>query len=242
MQERIDQYLSKEMSPEAIAAFEQELLTDQELKTALTLEIATRASTFAAGVSDQKAQFKARFDGPRVVQLQQRQRRRQIGLYLSSAAAMILLLLAVRFLVSPDPVSSQEMFAAYYEVPQAIVFRDAEGDSLRQAAHLAFSTKAFGQAAELFSTILQRPNLSQTDEIRFFLGVSEMEQNKISQAITTFLAISSSGDYGEMAEWYRALAYLKGDRPEQAKPLLQAIAQNERHHYARMAQEILAAL
>lgn len=239
MNQRINQYLDGELSPDALASFEQELLTNPRLKEELTLEIATRTSTFVAGVEDQKAQLLKRYkqQKPVVVKsLQQKNRNRYMAI---AVAAAIAILLAV-FLLRPDAVlQPQELYAAYYERPTVSILRDTEGLAAFKSAQLAFDKGDFVVAVRDYETALGNTAFTQREEASFFLGIALLELGKFEEALDVISPLQDSEEYHEMAEWYAALIFIKQENIKEAKSRLLSISKNPNHHYTSQAKEIL---
>lgn len=234
---RMNQYLAKEMPQEAIESFEKDLQTDPQLREELELEIATRASIFAAGVHEQKAQFRERYQQLKPIPIIQAQRRRRTLLF-SSAAAVILLLLAFAFFDSNSP-SNQDLYAMFYQQPKASVFRDTDGNASFKAAQIAYADGKFVEAAASYQSALQDSAFTAREEARFYLGISLMEQDELSRAIETFVLLNTSEDYRYMAEWYTALSYLQQGDQENAYTQLQDIIRDNDHFYLTQAQDLM---
>lgn len=241
MNQRIDQYLAGKLSPEELLAFEKELAMDENLKDALTLEIATRTGTFAAGIQDQKEQLHSRF-----YELKSKEAKivpaRSRLLYAGAVAAAIVLLLSFFLLVPRTPPSGQELFAATYERPLASVMRGADGFEAYKSAQIAYAEGDFTTAANQYETALQNALFPAKDEARFYLAIAQMELGQNEAAFNNFSQLSNSPEYGQMAAWYDALLSLKSDQLEVAKQKLSTIAQSQGHFYQSPAQQLISEL
>lgn len=241
MNQRIEQYLAGKLSPEELAAFENELAMNEDLKKSLTLEIATRTGAFAAGIKDQKEQLHARFYELKSEEAKIVPARRRM-LYAGAIAAAIVLLVSFFVFVPRTPSSGPELFAANYERPLASVMRGEDGFEAYKAAQIAYAEGDFAKAATQYETALQNALFPAKDEARFYLAIAQMELDQNEAAANNFQQLSDSPDYSQMGAWYDALLSLKLAQIDEAKVKLNAIAQSQGHFYQSAAQQLIAEL
>ncbi|MEL7534711.1 MAG: hypothetical protein AAFN10_25615 [Bacteroidota bacterium] len=241
MNQRIEQYLAGKLSPEELAAFEKELDMNEDLKNAITLEIATRTGAFAAGIKDQKEQLHARFYELKSEEAKIVPARRRM-LYAGAIAAAIVLLVSFFVFVPRTPSSGPELFAANYERPLASVMRGEDGMEAYKAAQIAYAEGDFAKAVIHYEAALQNALLPSMDEARFYLAIAQMELGQNEAASQNFKQLSDSSDYRQMGAWYDALLSLKTEQLEEAKAKLAAIAQSQGNFYQSQAQKLLSEL
>ncbi|MFK7925324.1 MAG: tol-pal system YbgF family protein, partial [Bacteroidia bacterium] len=226
MDQRIDQYLAGELSPEDLLAFEKELAMNGDLKESLGLEIATRTGTFAAGIQDHKKELHTRFYEQRPEETKIITSTRRI-LYIGAIAAAIALLVSFFVFVPRTPASGQELFAANYERPLASVMRGADGFEAYKAAQIAYAAGDFSSAVIHYETALQNAVFPAKDEARFYLAIAQMELDQNKVAANNFKQLSNSTEYAQMAAWYDALSSLKSGLIDDAKTKLVSITQSQ---------------
>lgn len=233
IQEKIQQYLDRELSEADVIAFEQQLSSDPKLKEELELEIAARLSTFSAGIQEQKEQFRQRYE-------QQHPPRTLVFLpyLIAAAAAIALLILGIQFFPSTN-ISSQDLYSSFYERPSPSIYRDSISNKAFASAQIAFAEGKFEEAAKHYQAMLQDSTWLADDEIKFFLGISHIELEEWSQAKEVFSQLNTSSDYQQAAEWYSAIASLKQGEITELTEQLQRISSNPTHHYREKAINLL---
>lgn len=216
-----DQYLQGEMTVEERNSFEKQLSEDPEF--------ASEFETFKEVQLQLKNKFE--FDEEREIfkeNLSQisdqhfNSKPKVIGLkpwYLAVAASAAILFGLFFFNYNQNPV-----FSDYSNPEQATFTERSTADATLKEAETAYNKKRYNTAIPLFETVLQTKN---TPEIRFFYGVSLLEEShyKKAEAIFTELKTGTSV-YKEKAIWYLALSKLKQKDYEACKEILQTISED----------------
>jgi TolA-binding protein len=163
-----------------------------------------------------------------------------------AAAACIVLVLAVKFLLPSQQTSSDELFAAYF-TPYSNVFeptvRSAEPQKSadqsaekRSEAFQAYERGEYQRASILFTQLLKEQNES---SVLFLLGNSNLMIGKVREAQENFVTlIRDFDDLDLQAKWYLSLSYLKSGDTENARKILKELGETE-VSYASKAKELL---
>lgn len=213
-----DQYLQGELSKEAYLDFEKQLAENSELQSEfetfkeVQLQLATKfdsavdRETFETNLKKiSNEYFKSK--KAKVIRLQS-------WMYMMAASVVFVLGL---FLFRPTKPSFEE----YNHYENAYLTERGSGLENLKEAEEAFNTKNYKVAILLFEAILKE---NQSAEIRYFYGVSLLEDNQIKEAETIFKAIQSGNSiYKNKAIWSLALAKLKQKDYQSCENLLKKI-------------------
>lgn len=151
------------------------------------------------------------------------------------AAAAILLIGAVTFLMLPKP-TPENYFANYYEpypsIVNPILKGESDSENLQDRAFTAYQNKNYESALSLFSSI-QEPS----DTIQFYKAISHLELNQLteSKVILEDMKLRENRFQNEAA-WYEALSLLKEGNTLKAGLILSNIAYTKDHPYAAEAE------
>lgn len=147
---------------------------------------------------------------------------------LAIAAAIALLIVGWLFLRPPG---QEQLYSQYREFPEAdFTLRGAptiEG-ALQQGAD-AFNQKDYQAALQSFQVALRlKP---EELEIRFFIGLCQLELKQYAAAVTSFQQISTTQNaWAGEAQWYLALSYLRQNQREACADALKQIGENSAHY------------
>ena len=239
--DRIDQYHAGELSTGDRQNFERELGSNDELRQAEEL-YRLSLSALDYGVEESLRKDLKKWEkegnqatsGGRIITL-----RRSIFI-LSAAAAVLLLVFFARPFLMPAP-SGDELFASYYESPDAQSMR---GGSVPQnaltAAKKALAEESYADAIEDFSRIPEGDALYV--EAQYYLGHALVGLKNYSAAKKAFAIAADSNEskFKEKGEWNYVLASLKlGPMDAAVESKLKTIAQDEGSSFAKDAREIL---
>ncbi len=239
--DRIDQYHAGELSPGDRQNFERELGSNDELRQAEEL-YRLSLSALDYGVEESLRKDLKKWEkegnqatsGGRIITL-----RRSIFI-LSAAAAVLLLVFFARPFLMPAP-SGDELFASYYEAPDAQSMR---GGSVPQnaltAAKKALAEENYADAIEDFARIPEGDPLYV--EAQYYLGHALVGLKNYSAAKKAFAIAADSNEskFKEKGEWNYVLACLKlGPMDAAIESKLKTIAQDEGSSFAKDAREIL---
>lgn len=156
--------------------------------------------------------------------------------YISGIAASFAILALFWFFYGEKEYSSADLYNQYYQAfPEYITTRNTQTDKNTEA-FLQYSKGEFEEAIQLFKTTDR-----QSEAVKFYLGMSYMETQNISQAVATFSdLLPGSETYREQIVWYLSLAYLKQGKKENTIQLLSKIDENSFQY--EQAKELLILL
>lgn len=237
MHEEIQQYLEKQLSPEAQAAFEQRLKEEPDLLRSLEAELAARASIALTGRDQRKANLKARY----------KRRKAPVNIINMRSASLIAVAAAALFLIIwlPGQVGSNELngpdlYTSYFETEVLSGVRSSDNASYQEWRLAAdyYNAERYLEAIPLFEALTRDTTFEEVSKVQFFLAMSYLETGKPEEAITHFEAVAAGSAFEARARWFRALAYLKQNRQEDAKLLLEII-RNYSDHFKKTEAEAL---
>ncbi len=232
--ELIEKYFENQLTKEDLLVFEHLIKTDadfqadfnfeKQLKTALTLNERIDLKQLLIGIEDNKV--------------------KSIGKsfpykWLGVAATIIIAFGAMMLLINNKP-SDEKLYLSFFESYPNTVSPTVRGEVTSNLISIAFyhyDNENYEEAIKLFDEIY-KTELS--DYALFYKGLSQMELQKINDAIITFKTFdfSSKSEYNEKISWYLALCYIKSEQKEKAIPLLKNIT-NSDNQFKKSASELL---
>ncbi len=249
MDPRIEQYLLGQLDENDKAAFEKEMENDSSLKE----EVRTHAGVLQ-GLDEIRAEkLKSHFqelesnlpkeesNEEKVVEMQPS---KGLGSIWKVAAAIVLLAIPTYLILNSGP-TADELYNQYYQsYPNVITSteRSQEENPPEQNEALAYYESGnFEAAIEAFQAELEE--LPEAADMQFYLGVSQMETNRLEHAIESLTAVveSNNTQFRDQALWYLALAKMKNGNEVEAEGLLKHIITKE-NSYSTRAEEILEQL
>jgi tetratricopeptide (TPR) repeat protein len=227
--EKIERYLSGQMEGIEKADFENEMKNNPVLKEQVELDkTLVEQIKYHAFVEKQILHGKG--------ELKRRKNLKLTAYTVLSLAAVFFILFFIPGIWQQN--NYEELFASAYQVypndylPVDANFRgDARIDSLELAAMTAYENKDFLNAESKLKEILQT---GENHELRFFLAMSQLENAKPDDAIESLQALYSLSEnfkYYEQTRWYLALAYLKIQRKDEAKRLLNELSEIKGYYW-----------
>ena len=166
---------------------------------------------------------------------------------ITSVAAAIMFVMIFTYFKINDTDKSQNItqiesgyIDKYYETPSFLLSPALKGKSDKkqvEPAFIHFKNKDFNNACPLFEELL---TLQPDNEwIKFYTGVTYMETSQYNKALEIFKALNYEGSIAEITStWYIALIYLDKDMKDEARPLLEKIA-NGMNEFKEQADKIL---
>jgi tetratricopeptide (TPR) repeat protein len=156
-----------------------------------------------------------------------------------SAAAVIVLLIAVKFLLPSSQQTSQELFTSYFKAyPNMFepTVRGANEVTKRTEAFQAYEQGNYKKASLLFTELLKE---NQEPGVLLLLGNANLMLGQVAEAQKNLVTlIEESDDLDIQAKWYLSLAYLKSGDKEKARKILRELGGTE-ISYASKAKELL---
>lgn len=224
-QDRIEEYVLGEMTPEQRTAFEREIAENPQLKKELEDFKQLQEDLVLLDEADFLADMQAigeelREDPPAYPEARPFRRR----WYIAAAAAILLLLIPTFLLLRPSPDNRlfNEYFKAYPDVTSS-----RTGDAATfNAAMEAYRAGDYADALPHFSDFLSTH--SQDAEALFYGGIAEAKAGDPETAIQRFEKLESiESIFLTAAKWFHALALVKSGKREAAIPLLEELSQSD---------------
>lgn len=222
--ETLMRYLDGEMERAEKELFESQLQTDRALKQRLeSLQVAI-ASVQQYGTaekvksvhSEMMQELSSVHKEGKVVPM-----RRFVKYSLAIAASVIIILVGVNIFTSSQP-SSEKLYN------EAFVDYDVSG--VRGTESQTDIVKLY-QDHNYNAVIEKSTSQNLTSKDSLLIGLSFLQQNKLTDAINWFKAISVQSAAKDDAEFYLALAYLKNKNYNEALNLMEQIHSNANHVY-----------
>ena len=211
----IAKYISKTLSTEEQTMFERLLDTDKAFKDEVKFQESVKLAATAKGHQQLKSRFQAL--EKEIVSTKNR------SVWWLAAASILVLVTCVFYFFNMN-VSSDELYANYYEPAKNIVHpivRDIKEKDTKTNAFIAYQKKDYKTAQQLFSAIYVSTNES---EFLFYEAISLLEINNIDDAI---IRLESHKNYTDAlspkTNWYLALAHLKNNNITEVKSILNDI-------------------
>jgi hypothetical protein len=255
--ERIEKYLEDTMSPKEKKEFEQQLQDDPELKTTFeehkelirTIHLIERQRLIESlhdlnrqlpEIDLQTVELGDSIDIPEgepkpKPPIWKKYWVKTIvkwGTAIGMAAAIAML---VVFYAIPDP--NQRLFDKYFIPDPGIPVQMSDYKTYTKAM-LAYQAHNYRQAIEELE--LLESTIGPRDTIDFLMGNAWLARNKPAEAQQSFQRVlRQASGYTEYAQWYLALAYLLGDKRDDATTMLKAIVTTSNHYYTESATALL---
>ena len=155
---------------------------------------------------------------------------------------MILLISGIQFcsteckVSSKEPNTPQELFDEYYQIlPSETWQKEMPRSSESDICIQLYSSKEYEAAIEKMAKLAETTPQKDQWVLRLYWGLCHLNLNQTIEAYTLFNQIDPNSSVGEMAEWYKALAFLKVGKLEQAKASLKTL---QKGVYASKASEL----
>lgn len=158
------------------------------------------------------------------------------------AASIAILIFSGLYFFNSD-YSSQELFTDYYQAPKNIVhpiLRNGDTNNDLTTAFIAYQKQDYKSAEQLFENAYQS---TQKSELLFYQAISYIETDRADLAVELLTKHQEfTDDVSEKTQWYLALAYLKQDNSEAAKPVLETIISQQQAFKYKEAKALIKKL
>ncbi|MCI4668899.1 MAG: hypothetical protein MRZ79_12250 [Bacteroidia bacterium] len=229
--ERIEAYLSGELSQEAKTAFEANIQADPSLAEEVALQRDTHQLLALGNQLTYKDKLKA-IDSEMRANATVRPLFGNARMWLAAAAVLIAVSVLLWNLSIPGGNSYMNEFSAY---PDLTSMRNDTLDDLKTGM-IAYSNEKYDIAESYLSKYLnENPDQG---FVHFYLGNTYMALNQASKAVDEFRQVESP-KWKQPADWYLALALGASEQKEEAQQLLKRIASDNDHAYKEQAEELL---
>ena len=238
--ELIQKFLDGKLDSEGLREFEKEMEKnpelDKEVKGLQEIELGLRS----AGVDKFKTEVKAWETEYQDSQSGNETKVRSLSVYFSIAASVAVLLVAGIYFMSSRTVDYQTLYADNFTPYEDMVLVRGEGDEALSSGMTAYNAQQYELAIQkLTSYVDQFPGHY---GVALYIGISQMELNNYSDALTNFELAQKDPMFKQQAQWYQALLFIKSEQLDKAKAALQGIIDLEGHYKKEAAKELLGRL
>lgn len=206
--EEIERFILGEMSSEEKGAFEERIITNQELRREVNLQRSLQATIEIDSWIKNKENSKVN--------------RKLIPLLKYGIAASVVFILGLLFWLQPwnSESSSGDLYTAYFYPDPGLPVPMSSTDSYQfDDGMVSYKEEKYKEAQDIWSKLAQAQS---TDTLTFYLAMAKLNQKEFessSQLLDQILEDPNSEFY-QKALWYRSLIYLKEDKKESAIQLL----------------------
>lgn len=248
--EQIELFALGKLSGSDLLSFEARLAADPAFAAMVAREVeVVHAIRLAPEVDALKAQLTKLETGDVQAPAPRRFFTRQI--WVSLAAAIVLILVAVWFFNRPPATTTESLFASYFRAPSDMsIVRQGRVDTaqtpnspfmaLWNAAEQDYSQARFADAAEKLGRLQTMAEATDyADDLAYYHALAALQGGNPQQAIQEFEKIKTS--FPTEKPWYLALAKLKAGQITTAKKDLEQIGRSA-SPFATEARELLRQL
>lgn len=235
--DRIEQYLSHELSDSERASFEAQISKDDELAAEFQRrETAHLAMDFMISENLRSELMSLETQSHKVVSMMGRKKRMNA----LAIAASVVIIIGAFFVIMPSSKSSSlDLAMAYYEAPDYTL----RGDSNALPSNISDAINALAQHDyQKTINLLEGKEDDYVVESSFYLGHAYFLSKRYDEAKEQFNTVISSNDlrYKENAEWYALLNCLA--QADNCQEVLDSITEDNRHPYHDKALTIMKEL
>ncbi len=231
----IERYCRGELNPTEHRSIEERMAQEPELNQEVLLHqdvLEGMNHHFSAALKSKLQQAELSSDGKKPTN--------RFLMYWLAAAATISLFFGLGYWLIPQS-SPESLYQAYYQpYPNIVSPSERSGNQAEDEmsrAMRAYEQQDYPSAIALFQ--------AKQDELgsayQFYLAICYLETSEYKKSIAILEEVRQSGDqaYALPTLWYQCMAYLADDKPEEAKGILQKLAQEEDGFYSKKARELL---
>lgn len=246
--DKIEKYVSNEMSVTEKAAFEQEVAANTELRQALELYQLSNETVEIGVEDDLREQFRQWSAEEKKEQTNPREAKvvsfRTRFMAFAAAASVLLIVGFFGWNFARQNYSDEALAAGFYHSPEMSSFRNSDAqDADWEAGLKAFENGNYTEASAVFQReVTESPRYA---EAQFLLGDCYLKLENPAAASTAFQTVINSNDvrFREKAEWQLALSYLQaGNSDNEFQILLEKIASDSNHSFQRDAMALQSRL
>ncbi|GAA4276004.1 tetratricopeptide repeat protein [Aquimarina mytili] len=220
--EKIERYLTNQLSPEELIDFEREVANTPELQK----EIETHKALHDI-LNDQEAiEVKEKLiKVSKEVKKEESSFARSIFSSPLRIAATIVVLLGVGTLVWNTLDTTDELRDLYVAHYTPFPAEDNTRGEINTALQNIMDDYNKGAYDSVVTALEKNTNLVDQKELEVYLGVSYLNTNQEQKAVLQFENISANSRYYEASRWYLSLAYLKLKNTKKTTQILEEIIQ-----------------
>ncbi|MEM9829023.1 MAG: tetratricopeptide repeat protein [Bacteroidota bacterium] len=235
--EKMEDYIHGNLSVTEREQFEADMATDEQLREEVELHRQLIFSVETESLRQLLDQIHEKnFESEaQVVSMP----RRRSFFPMAIAASVALLILAGWWIFNLQTSSPESVYAAYFTPAEGLPTTLGYSTNTDFAEGMvSYKLEEYTEALEYWQPLLEVDPTN--DTLNYYVGVTFLANEQPDSAID-YLTTVVSGEQSSFrtpAQWYLALAYLKTDEQEQAKPLLEDLA-NRDNSYQSQSSEIL---
>ena len=237
--EDIIKYINDELTDSERSDFEVELKINDELKKSLAMEQMLLKGIEEVGRIEFKAKVAKVIRKYKTVELMKKSGYALLALLIGAAAFIYF----KPFEQTNHTIDHNAIFAAHFDKPDISGNQRSDGKmDIMTALTLSYEQSDYDGVLSIIS------EMQKTMEIPPLLviikGIAFMETNKTDLAIASFSlpVVKNDPHFSDHAEWYHALALIKDGNIDQAKPMLNRMANNNQHDHFKDANDLIASL
>lgn len=238
LQEKIDLYLSDQMSEADRLAFEAAMSTDQQLQQQVEDQAHLRGIVRSYGAEQLKKRLQK-------IEQQSTGTTKNPYWWLYLIIGLILAGLAYWVVQSEEEAATpQQLYAQYYQPfqPLGLNTRNQSAEGWQSEFISAYQTKDYKASLAMFAN---RPDsLSSEKQYELMAAIAYLETDQKGAAVSLFAAVASSEDhyFSDEGNWYLGLLQLESGNVSQAKTYLEKVAEDDQSEYQQQAKDLLERL
>jgi len=238
--EKIDRYLSRDMTEHERKAFEKQLFQDDELKRSVEVQRDIYLGINFHFQESLKNKLQKEETNPSGFDTRKQGNQRWL-IQAMSVAASLTLLLGVGYWFLNSQVTPEDLYAANYQPYPNIVNPVERSGALPQdqlgEAMMAYEQGNYEAAIETFEK--QFDTLKPSYSFYFALCLLEVGESKRAAATLEEVVTSQDETFYLPALWYESLAYLQDHQTQKAQQTLETLLEQENSTYHDRARKIL---
>lgn len=239
--ETIEKYIDGELKGQELLEFENLLSTDPDIKSEYELSMQINQSVMEDDVMALRETMEYMYEDDTKVQRTPNLFTRRKFYYAAASAALLIAAGGIVQKMSNPNLSSDAVFDKYYEpYDVTVTYRsgNTEVDRVLLNALEQYEEQDYEQALQLFEKVLDKGKSNMA--LNLYSGIAYLEEEKYQKAKTSFSYIMSDKDnlFIEQAEWYLSMCYLKTEKRDKARLVLNKIIERE-SYYKDQAKDVL---
>ncbi len=227
--EHIEAYINGELKGDALRAFEEAIAANTELAKQVSLyrSIEQEMRNAARSNSGEKElkQTLEQLNKKYFISPQKKAKYTSFSSRQWFAVAAVLVaavITVVLYLNLSSPSKNTQELYAQFAIHSALTTQRGGADSMMRSAIERFNNKQYADALPLLTELLIKD--SNDIELKLAKHICELETGKVETALSGFEEIErTSPVFRYQAAWYKALVYLKTNKVDQCKSVLQTI-------------------
>lgn len=178
------------------------------------------------------------------IEYQDKQKKKTKFRWLYAVAAIITILIGTYMLSIYNTASHQELYANYVNISDlpSLVHRGKNNKESLIKAQQLFEDKKYDETLEILTEEINTVEENKAT-VYLYVGISQMELNQFDNAEKTFdRLINSKLLDSPKGTWYKALLFIKQNRKEKAKEILNDIVKSSTNYKSQEASQLLKKL